>query len=136
MHTAETQQKFIQQRARGLSLVHIASELGVARSTLIEWSRKFRFEIQNQRAIELDDLRNRLLGSRESRASQYAARLATVEDELRKRDLSQLSTPRLFALADSLRRNIERETAATRFASPVKDIPNGEYVEEIQEWTV
>ena len=61
MHTPETRQKFVERRVQGWSLVRIATELGVARSTLIEWSRQSRFEIQNLLAIELDDLRIRLL---------------------------------------------------------------------------
>jgi hypothetical protein len=134
MHTPETRQKFIEQRARGWSLVRIASDLGVARSTLIEWSRQFRFEIQNQLAIELDDLRNRLLGPRQARASGLAEKLARVEDELRKRDLATLSTQRLFSLSLVLRREIERETDDVPFAIPVKDIPNAEYIEQVQEW--
>jgi hypothetical protein len=134
MHTPEVRQKFIERRAQGWTLVRIASELGVARSTLIEWSRQLRFEIQNQCAIELDDLQNRLLGPTQQRATALAERLATVESELRKRDLSQLSTPRLYALSASLRRQIEQTIGDIRMASPIKDIPNGEYIEEVQEW--
>lgn len=134
MHTPETQQKFIERRAQGWSFVRLATELGVAKSTLIDWSRKFRFEIANQRAIELDDLRNRVLGTHQSRVAALAEQVARVEAELRQRDLTQVSTGRLYALADALRRQIERETGAVRFATPVKAIPHEEYAEHIQEW--
>jgi transcriptional regulator with XRE-family HTH domain len=134
MHTPEVRQKFIERRAQGWTLVRIASELGVAKSTLIEWSRQLRFEIQNQCALELDDLQNRLLGPTQQRATALAERLAAVETELRKRNLSELSTPRLYALSASLRRQIEQTIGDIRFASPLKDIPNNEYVEEVQEW--
>jgi hypothetical protein len=134
MHTPETRQKFVERRAQGWSLIRISSELGVARSTLIEWSRQLRFDIQNQLAIELDDLRNRLLGPRQARASGLAEKLARVEEELRKRDLATLSTRSLFSLSRALRREIERETGDLPFAIPVKDIPNEEYIEQIQEW--
>jgi len=123
MHTPETRQKFVERRAQGHSLVRIAADLGVARSTLIEWSRQLRFEIQNQLAIELDDLRNRLLGPRQARATGLAEKLALVETELRRRDLATLSTQRLFTLSLALRREIE-----------LKDIPNEEYIEQVQEW--
>ena len=134
MHTPETRQKFIERRAQGWSLVRNSSELGVARSTLIEWSRQLRFEIQNQLAIELDDLSNRLLGPRPERAAGLAEKLARVEDELRQRDLATLSTQGLFSLSRTLRHDIERETGDLPFAIPVKDIPNEEYIEQIQEW--
>ena len=59
MKDQETQQKFVDLRARGRSFARIAEELQVSKRTLIEWSRKFQFEIQNQRAIELEALRER-----------------------------------------------------------------------------
>ena len=134
MHTPEIRQKFVERRAQGWSLVRIASELGVARSTLIEWSRQLRFQLQNQVALELDDLQNRLLGPRQHRASVLAEKLAAVEAELKKRDLASVSTTHLFTLAAALRRQIVSETDGIKFVAPVKDIPNDEYIEEVQEW--
>ena len=134
MHTPETQQKFIELRAREWTYDRIATELGVAKSTLIEWSRKFRFDINNRLALEVDALRDRVLGSRLTRVDALVLKLARVEDELRQRDLTQVPTARLYSLADSLRRQVERETRPLSFASPIKDIPGDEYVEQIQEW--
>jgi hypothetical protein len=130
----ETMQKFMERRSQGWTYVRIAAELGVAKSTLVEWSRKFRFEINNQRVIELDDLQNRVLGSVQSRVAGLSEKLARVEDELRKRDLAGVSTARLYTLADTLRRQIERETQTVRFMTPVNNIPSEEYVEKVQEW--
>jgi transposase len=134
MHTQETHQKFIERRAQGWSFVRIASELGVAKSTLIDWSRKFRFEINNQRALEMDELQSRVLGTCQSRIATLAEKLARVEEELRKRDLAQVPTARLYSLSDALRRQIERETGVVSFVTPVNAIPNDEYVEQVQEW--
>jgi transcriptional regulator with XRE-family HTH domain len=134
MHAPEVRQKFVELRARGWSLARIAAELGVARSTLIEWSRQLRFDIQNQLAIELDDLQNRLLGPRQHRATVLAEKLSAIEAELKKRDLASLSTMQLHTLAQLLQRQILRETEGHKFVSPVKDIPDKEYVEQIQEW--
>ena len=136
MHTPETRQKFVERRAQGWPLFRIATELGVARSTLIEWSRQSRFEIQNRRAMELEDLSHRLLGDARSRASALAVRLALVEEEIKKRDLSQVSTPRLFSLSAAFQRQIIHEIGELRFAIPVKDIPGDEYIEEVQEWSI
>ena len=114
MHTPETRQKFVERRAQGWSLVRIGTELGVARSTLIEWSRQLRFEIQNQRAIELDELRNRMLGTYQSRASVLVEKLSRVEDELRKRDLTGVSTRGLFDLSSALRRELDKNLGDNR----------------------
>jgi transcriptional regulator with XRE-family HTH domain len=134
MKDQESVQKFIELRAQGWSFVRIASELGVAKSTLTEWSRKFRFEIHNRRALVLDDLQDRILGTVQSRVSGLAEKLSKVENELRQRALNDLSTSQLFALSASLRRQIERETGPIRMVTPTNVIPKDEYVEEIQEW--
>ena len=134
MHAPETRQKFVERRAQGWSFVRIAAELGVAKSTLIEWSRQLRFELQNQTAIEMDELKNRLLGHRQHRATALAEKLAAVEAELRQRNLSSVSTQGLYALSSSLQRQIEAAIGDLSFVSPVKDIPSDEYVEEVQQW--
>jgi transcriptional regulator with XRE-family HTH domain len=134
MKDQETVQKFIELRAQGWSFVRIAAELGVAKSTLTEWSRKFRFEIQNRRALVLDDLLDGVLGTVQSRVAGLAEKLTRVEQELRQRGLAEVSTSQLYSLAASLRRQIERETGPVRLVSPAKDIPQDEYVDEIQEW--
>ena len=134
MKDQETVQKFIELRAQGWSFARIAAELGVAKSTLTEWSRKFRFEIHNRRAVELDDLQDRVLGTVQSRVAALADKLGKVENELRQRGLAEVSTSQLYSLAASLRRQIERETGPIRLVTPTKAIPQDEYVDEIQEW--
>jgi transposase len=136
MKDQETQQKFVDLRARGRSFARIAEELQVSKRTLIEWSRKFQFEIRNQRAIELEALRERYLATREEQARQLGERLREVEAELATRKVSELSTPRLFALSESLRRQLQHATGGElRFSTPVQSIPTDEYHEEAQEWT-
>ena len=135
MKDQETVQKFIELRAQGWSFARIAVELGVAKSTLTEWSRKFRFEVHNRRALMLDDLQDRVLGTVQSRVESLADNLAKVENELRQRGLAELSTSQLYSLAASLRRQIQRETGPVCLVSPTKAIPAEEYVDEIQEWT-
>ena len=99
MKDPETQQKFVDLRARGRSFVRIAEELQVSKRTLIEWSHKFQFEIQNQRAIELEALRERYLKGREEEVCQLGERLREVEAELATRPVAELSTPRLQSQA-------------------------------------
>src|ERR1051326_8892269 len=93
MKDQETIQKFIELRSQGWSFVRIAAELGVAKSTLTEWSRKFRFEVNNRRALVLDDLLDRTIGTVQSRVAGLAEKLSQVENELRQRSLSEASTP-------------------------------------------
>ena len=131
----EKQQRFIQLRAQGWSYFRISQELSVSKGTLINWSRKFRFEIQNQHAVELETLRERLLANRETRAQMLSEQLRKIEAELHNRKLSDISTPRLYSMSASLRREILRETDPGLFASPTNEIPKDEYYEEVQSWT-
>jgi hypothetical protein len=135
MKDHETHQKFIQLRSQGWSFARIAQELNVARGTLINWSRKFQFEINNLRALEMESLQEQLLTSRETRARALGDYLKQVEEELKKRNLAEVSTSRLFTIADSLRRQIQRETGDLRFTSPVDEIPDEEYHEQVQDWS-
>ena len=134
MKDQETQQRFIQLRAQGWSYHGISQELSVSKGTLINWSRKFRFEIQNQHAIELEALRERLLTNRETRAQMLSEQLRKIEAELHNRKLSDISTARLYSMAASVRREILRETEPGLFTSPINEIPKEEYHEEIQSW--
>ena len=135
MIDAEKQQRFIELRAKGWSFARIAKELDTCKGTLITLSRKLQFDIQNQRAVELEAIQEQLVATREARARALAEHLQRVEQELQKRDLSQVSTGRLFSLAESLRRQILRETGQVKFSSPAEGIPADHYHEQIYNWS-
>lgn len=135
MYDQKTQQQFVERRIQGHSYTRIAEELKIAKRTLIDWGRKFRFEIHNARLVELEALRERYLASREERVRRLGEQLKAVEAALATRDFNELSTPRLFFLAESLRRQILSATdAGTPFTAPVSAIPADEYHEDAQDW--
>ena len=65
MKAQETVQQFIELRAKGVSFARIAEQLGVAKSTLILWSREQQH--LNLRAVEWEDFLDRTLASRKER---------------------------------------------------------------------
>ena len=134
MHHQEISDRFIALRASGWTYSKIMSELNVSKPTLIAWSRKYRFQIQNFRAIELEALRDKWLATTAVRVNGIGEQLRTVEAELAKRDIASVPTARLFVLADALRRQIERETGPVQFTTPVSEIPQEEYHEQVQDW--
>ena len=136
MHDEQMVRRFIDARAQGRPFARIALELGVSKQTLITWSRKHRFDIQNLRAVQLEALRDDLLKDVVTRATSDARRLTQVEAELSKRNLADLTTPQLLRLSSSLRDRILRETDATRmiFTTPVSEVPDNETVHEVQDW--
>lgn len=135
MHDAELHGKFIEFRSLGWSFNRISAELKVPRSTLAEWGRKFQFQIQNRRAEVLDDMRDRILGTFEVRVDYLVKKSAEIEEELRSRDLSELSMGQLLSMSRSVRKELADLIGKPVFAKPVQQIPTDEIVERIQEWT-
>ena len=97
----------------------LIAELKVSKTTLIGWSRKHQFQIQNLKAIELEALREQWLASTTERVNALGEQLRKIESELATREPAALSTPQLYSLARSLRRQIEQATGPLRFTSPV-----------------
>ncbi len=56
----QKQDLFIEMRTNGQSYNSIAKKLKVSKSTLIKWSREFRNEINNAKALELESLREEI----------------------------------------------------------------------------
>lgn len=134
MHDEPIVQRFIELRAQGWTYARLMTELNVSKPTLIAWSRKHQFTIQNLKAIELEALREKWLASTAARVNALGGHLQKIEAELAARDPAALSTPQLFALARSLRRQIEQATGPVAFTTPVAEIPAGEYHEQVQDW--
>ena len=134
MNDIEKQQRFVCLRAEGWTFDRLTEELQTSKPTLIKWSRKFQYEIQNHGAILRERLEQKWLSTLEARINALGEKLQKVETELAKRDVSSLSTGHLFSLADSLRRQIKREIGDIKFSTPVSDIPREEYVDEVHDW--
>jgi transcriptional regulator with XRE-family HTH domain len=131
MFTKELGDQFILLRSQGMTFNDIADKLNVSRSTLMNWSRKLRFEIANQRTMNLEQLQQKYLKTYSDQINALGDRLRAVEAELQKRDLADLSTAGLIALADNLRKQILNRTEI-KFSLPVDTFDPPEKVEK---WT-
>jgi transcriptional regulator NrdR family protein len=134
MNDQETIGKFIALRAQGWTFDRIAETIKVSKPTLIGWSRQHAFQIQNLQAVELEAIAEKHLASRQSRWEQLGGSLRRVQDELAQRNLADVPTARLITLASALRAEAGRETAALRFTSALRDIPDQEQIEKVMEW--
>jgi len=135
MHNEETVQRFIELRSQGRTYAQLMVELGVSKPTLIAWSRKHQFQIQNLRAIELETLAEHWLASVTERVQVLGEQLRKVEAELATREVKELSTTQLHALARGLRRQIAELTGTVRFTTPVAELPGDEYHDQVQDWS-
>lgn len=121
--------------AGGWTYARLVTELNVTKPTLIAWSRKHQFQIQNLKAIELESLAERWLASVQDRVSLLGEQLRKVEAEVAGRTMGDLTTPQLCALARSLRRQIEQATGKVQFTTSVAEIPGDEYHDQVQDWS-
>ena len=117
MKDQETVQSFIELRSQGASYARIAQQLGVAKSTLINWSREHQHLIQNLRAIEWEDFADRTLASKQERLKVLAEQLRRLDAELAQRDLALVSTTPLHSMAEHYRPVLRPRTSRLRHAS-------------------
>jgi transposase-like protein len=130
----ETVQQFIELRSKGVSFARIAEQLGVAKSTLIKWSREHQHLIQNLRAIEWESFADQTLASKQERVRQVSDALCRIEAELASRDLASIPTPRLLSMAEQLRRRIDRECEIPLFSEAISLSREDETRPAIQDW--
>ncbi len=134
MHDEKTVQRFIELRSQGWTYARLMTELNSSKPTLIAWSRKYQFQIQNFKAIELEALADKWLDSVSARVGALGEQLRKVEAELAGREVKDLSTAQLYSLARNLRRQIEKATGSVRFTNPVAEIPGDEFHDQVQDW--
>lgn len=93
----ESELKFIELRAKGMSFEGISKELDVSKPTLIKWSKKHRAEIDNQRQLEFDHLRESLKLDRIARLKALGLTLEKLEKRIADADFEHLPLEKAIA---------------------------------------
>src|SRR5258708_2336057 len=106
MYTQAAQDKFIELRAQGWSLNHIAAEIYVAKRTLVEWARQFAAEIQNLRAQLQEMAQDKFLASHEDELARLLQTRKDVKDNRASRPPHTVPADKLFRVAADLREEI------------------------------
>src|SRR5437867_6646283 len=118
MHIEQTQDKFVELRAQGWTLGHIATELNVSKRTLVDWNRHFAADIECMRALEKEALQEKFVASREEDLNRLTRLQKDVQDELANRCLKYIDTEKLFRLSVELRQQIQQICLANGSAEP------------------
>jgi len=98
MKDNETKARFLELRGQGLPLKRIADEIGVSKTTLVNWEQDFKEQIDNLRAIELEALYDKYFLSVRKKVEFFGDVLSRIQGELETRDLSTIPTDKLFAM--------------------------------------
>lgn len=113
--TLKDRQKFIELRAENVSFDKIAKQLKVSKSTLITWSKIYELDIQNLRAITHDALNEQYKVGQQHRLQMWSEQLESVREELKKRGLGDIPTPKLLELLDTLSEKLKSEAYHVEF---------------------
>src|SRR6059036_1739303 len=108
MYTLDAIEKFVELRAQRWSLGHIATEIHVAKRTLVEWNRQYAAQIQSLRTLEQEIAQEKFVASREEELAHLLRLQKDVQDELENRGLSAINTENLFRVAAELREEIRK----------------------------
>ncbi|MCO6496489.1 MAG: hypothetical protein J5I50_02385 [Chitinophagaceae bacterium] len=93
--------EFIELRIAGNSFDEIAKILSVAKSTLIEWNKKAEVKgaIQEGKAIAINTIVKAFQYDRQARLKALLALSKRINDELKSRDLKDVSTDKLLQMS-------------------------------------
>lgn len=96
MKSQEQKREFIRLRAEGKSLRAIEAEIGVSKSSLSEWEKELRAEIERLRAENLEELYSSYGMAKEARIRRIGDTLRRIDTALDEVDLSALSPEKLL----------------------------------------
>lgn len=96
MKSQEQKREFIRLRAEGKSLRAIEAEIGVSKSSLSEWEKELRADIERLRAENLEELYSSYGMAKEARIRRIGDTLRRIDSALDEVDLSALSPEKLL----------------------------------------
>jgi len=109
MKENEVKQKFIELRAEGLSYDKISKEIAVSKPTLMKWEKEFSREIKELRFIRFETLKEKYLMTKEARVKNYGELLTKAKEELKLRDLKDVSPDKLLNMINDLENKFKEE---------------------------
>jgi len=115
MKPNETKEKFLLMRADRHSYQDISEALEVSKTTLIEWGRTNQIELKNLMAVKMEHLCQQYSLTQEARIKFLGEHIGRVNSELSKRDLTNVSTEKLFDIILKLTEAQGKEKEAMSF---------------------
>jgi len=130
----ELKSKFIQERAIGKSFKEISTELNLPVETLVVWAKTLKYDIGNQKAIEMDELSNKFRITKRRRIELIGSILTKMQDELDTRDYKDVPTDKLFDYLLKYSAELNREYTPPVFTEIVSGMGPSIWETEIT-WT-
>lgn len=112
MKDFETKQRIVELRAHGKSQRAVAEELGIGLQTVVRCERALTEQIENHKVMEFEALFERHRLTRQAQIERYGIELARVSEEIQKRDLSDVETPKLYDIMIKLDARVDQSRPA------------------------
>ena len=109
MKENEVKQKFVEFRAEGLSYDKISKEIAVSKPTLMKWEKEFSREIKELRFIQFETVKEKYLMTKEARVENYGELRTKDKEELKSRDLKDISSDKLLNMINELENKFKEE---------------------------
>jgi DNA-binding transcriptional regulator YhcF (GntR family) len=113
----EIKSRFIEMRAKGLSIRAIAKDLQLSPQTISNWHVELEEEIARMKAVELESLYEEFHLLKEHRLKKLGNQLLAIEEELSKRELSDVSTEKLMDLQLKFFDEVRKEHVEPQYLS-------------------
>lgn len=126
MKSTDQKAEFIELRAKGVSYSKIAEQLHISKSTCSSWEKDLAEQIQERREARLTELYTLYGMEKESRIERVGKALASIDQALAQKDLTELPADALL----KLKLQYERELK-TEYAEPTEQTFTELTVEEI-----
>jgi hypothetical protein len=107
MKDLKTKQKFLELRAQRKSFRAIEEEVGISRRTQAIWEKEYKEELEHLKAVELEAVLERYRLTVKDMVEQYCIDLQRVNEELQRRDLADVPTPKLYDIKLKLHARID-----------------------------
>ena len=113
----ETKLRIVELRAKGTSIQKIASELGIAKQTVVDVCKELKEEVALHKALRLDELYESEALSVEARISSLSSLLKRIREELDSRSLADVPTEKLVDLLLRTQKELEEARVEPIFKS-------------------
>ncbi|MGA7076570.1 MAG: hypothetical protein WBZ42_08530 [Halobacteriota archaeon] len=107
MKDIETKHRFVELRAQGKSLRTASDELGIGMQTAVRWERELKEQIENLKSMEFDALLERHRLTLQAQIERYGVELTRLNEEIVKRDLAEVPTPKLYDIMIELHARVD-----------------------------
>src|SRR5688572_26367940 len=121
MYSSEITNQFIELRSRDVSLQRIADQLGINKTTAIDWQRRYQAQIDEFKAIHLDAIRERLTTRYENELEYAMSELKRIRAELKTRDWDFEATTFLHHAEAAAYRRVQKLCAIADFPRGGRD---------------